>query len=200
MGEEAIAESIEDTIVVIEGWNLIGSISDPISVSSISSIPSGIITSQFFSYGGSYISADSIKPGKGYWVKVVESGQLILSSEPTGSMASRIKIVPTSELPPSPPLENGEVKEIPSEYTLKQNYPNPFNPSTSIKYGLPEAVHVRLSVFNILGQCVMTLVDERKNAGFYEVTIDASKLTSGIYFYRLQTGNFTSVQKMLLVK
>ena len=91
-------------------------------------------------------------------------------------------------------------KTVPQSFELFQNYPNPFNPSTSIKYGLPEASHVRLIVFNTLGQCVATLVDDEKDAGFHEVLFDGSKLTSGMYFYRLQAGNFTSVQKMSLVK
>jgi len=76
----------------------------------------------------------------------------------------------------------------------------PLNPSTLIRYGLPEASHVILSVFNTLGQRVALLVDEKQEAGYREVTFDASRLTSGMYFYRLQAGNFNSVKKMSLVK
>ena len=83
---------------------------------------------------------------------------------------------------------------IPHESILFDNYPNPFNPSTSIRYGLPEALHVILSVYNTLGQRVALLLDEKQEAGYHEVTFDASRLTCGMYFYRLQACNFTSVK------
>ena len=92
------------------------------------------------------------------------------------------------------------LREIPTVYELGQNYPNPFNPSTVITFSLPESGMVSLKVFDILGQEVADLVNEVKQAGVYEVSFDASDLTTGMYIYRIQSGNFTATKKMLLVK
>jgi hypothetical protein len=89
---------------------------------------------------------------------------------------------------------------IPDRYKLSQNYPNPFNPATNIEFSLPKSSNGTLKVFNILGQEIATLVNENKNAGTYKVDFDASKLTSGIYIYRLDAGSFTSERKMILMK
>jgi len=89
---------------------------------------------------------------------------------------------------------------LPTKYSLGQNYPNPFNPSTQISYNVPARSHVTLTVFNILGVKVATLVDADKAAGKYNVVFDASNLTSGVYFYRLQSGNFLQTKKMVLLK
>ncbi|MGE5806597.1 MAG: T9SS type A sorting domain-containing protein, partial [Ignavibacteria bacterium] len=96
--------------------------------------------------------------------------------------------------------ETANSKVVPNKYVLSQNYPNPFNPSTTIHFGLPEAGHVKLIVYNILGQAVTTLINGFRNSGTYNVTWNASNLTSGIYFYRIESGNFVSVKKMTLLK
>jgi hypothetical protein len=93
-----------------------------------------------------------------------------------------------------------EDQKFPREYALNQNYPNPFNPSTTIKYALPQASHVNLSVFNTLGQRVALLVDGKQEAGYHEVNFDASGLTSGVYFYRLQAVEYTETKKLILMK
>ena len=93
-----------------------------------------------------------------------------------------------------------ETGEIPTVYALGQNYPNPFNPSTVIKFSIPNSGLVSLKVFNILGQEVATLVNEMKSVGVYEVSFDASSLTTGMYIYRIQSGDFTSTKKMMLLK
>ncbi|MFI5405685.1 MAG: T9SS type A sorting domain-containing protein [Nitrososphaerales archaeon] len=89
---------------------------------------------------------------------------------------------------------------IPTVYDLEQNYPNPFNPSTTIKYEIPIPSHVSLKVYDILGNEVATLVNEEKRAGEYEVIFNAAELTSGIYFYQLQTGEFNSTRKLIFLK
>jgi len=90
--------------------------------------------------------------------------------------------------------------DLPMHFRLSQNYPNPFNPSTSIKYELPRASDIRLSVSDLLGREVFVLVHERKDAGVHEVRFDGSNLASGVYFYSLQVGTFTQTRNLLLLK
>jgi len=89
---------------------------------------------------------------------------------------------------------------IPEDFSLSQNYPNPFNPTTNISFSLPNASNVTLEVFNLLGQRVTVLADGMYEAGQHIVTWDASKYSSGVYFYRLQAEGFVESKKMLLVK
>lgn len=86
------------------------------------------------------------------------------------------------------------------EYMLNQNYPNPFNATTEIVYELPKAGKASLRVFDILGREVATLVNADVTAGSHRVMFDGSELASGVYFYRLQAGNFVATRKMLLLK
>ena len=88
----------------------------------------------------------------------------------------------------------------PAVYSLEQNYPNPFNPSTSINFNIAEAGMVKLAVYNLLGQEVKSLVNEFKEAGQHTILFDASTLTSGAYFYKLETAQFSQTRKMLLAK
>ena len=90
--------------------------------------------------------------------------------------------------------------QVPHAYNLEQNYPNPFNPSTEIKFGLPSSGLAKMVVYDIEGRVVATLVDKVMDAGSYSVSFDASKISSGIYFYKLTSGNFVSTKKMVLVK
>lgn len=91
-------------------------------------------------------------------------------------------------------------KALPAAFILKQNYPNPFNPTTVICYRLSVNVHVKLSIFDILGKEMATLVDEKEAAGDYAVQWNANSMPSGIYFCRLQTGSFTELKKLILLK
>jgi hypothetical protein len=88
----------------------------------------------------------------------------------------------------------------PLTFQLEQNYPNPFNPSTKIRYSIPQEGNVTLKIYDVLGNEVTTLIDEEKTAGVYEVEFNASKLSSGIYIYKLTAGNFIQTRKMILVK
>jgi len=91
-------------------------------------------------------------------------------------------------------------KNVPVGYALYQNYPNPFNPKTSINFGIPLNGNVKLKVYNIEGKVVSTLIDENLGSGLYKVEFDGSNLASGIYFYKLESGNFTLTRKMILIK
>jgi len=93
-----------------------------------------------------------------------------------------------------------EGTEIPTIFALAQNYPNPFNPETSIRFSIPQESFVTVKVFNTLGEEVVTLVNEAKTAGTYNVSFNAKSLTSGIYFYTIKANDFTSTKKMILMK
>ena len=93
-----------------------------------------------------------------------------------------------------------EPTELPSEYTLSQNYPNPFNPTTTIQFQIPLAEHVTLDVFDLLGRKVMTLLDGMQPAGTQAIQFDASNLSSGMYIYRIQAGDFVATQTMMFIK
>jgi Secretion system C-terminal sorting domain len=102
------------------------------------------------------------------------------------------------------PVVESEI-QLPNEFILEQNYPNPFNPVTKIKFTIPqdgrrEARNVSLKVYDVLGREVATLVNEEKSAGEYEITFDAAKLSSGIYYYELKSGDFRLIKKMILLK
>ncbi|MCX6162220.1 MAG: M6 family metalloprotease domain-containing protein [Ignavibacteriae bacterium] len=293
-------------IPVKQGWNMIGPFEKDVAVSGITSIPAGIIATSFFGFNNGYVMSDTLKTGKGYWVRVTQDGLLIL---PSNLLAFRIndnssipvtvnkgrwtriritdkngqngtlfiakgeEMTQNYELPPVPPqgifdiryqsdsyaemtgrnhvirissaeypiqitaenmngltlrvkdkisgeivnkeliegqtititqpIENLDIIEegiLPTTYDLYQNYPNPFNPVTKIIYQVPEQVYVSLKVYDILGRFVKTLVDETKNAGYYEVKFDAGNLASGIYFYKIQANKFTKINKLSLIK
>lgn len=97
-------------------------------------------------------------------------------------------------------VKSSTMQGMPMVYTLEQNYPNPFNPSTTIRYSLPHRSPVSLTVYNTLGQQVASLVQGQQEAGAYEVKFDGSNLASGVYFYRLQAGNYVATKKLLLMK
>ena len=87
-----------------------------------------------------------------------------------------------------------------TEYKLNQNFPNPFNPTTTISYQIPKSGFVNLNVYNLLGKEVAVLVSEFQNTGIYKVALNAENLSSGIYFYKLTTGNFSATKKITLLK
>jgi hypothetical protein len=89
---------------------------------------------------------------------------------------------------------------VPSAFNLEQNYPNPFNPVTNIKLDVPKSANVKVSVFDMLGREIEVLVNEQLNAGSYKVSWNASKYSSGVYFYKIFTSDYTATKKMMLVK
>lgn len=194
-------------VSVSEGWNMIGSISAPVPVKTITSNPPGMVTGSFFGYNSGYSETDTIFPGRGYWLKVKESGSLTLSAGLVTAPGSVIRIVPSNDLPPLPPKSDGMGGQIPTQYGLHQAYPNPFNPSTTIQYQLPSDSRVSLKIYNVLGQVVSTLSDDIEPAGYKQVTWNASSFASSVYFYRLEATSvanpsrtFTSVKKAVLMK
>ncbi|HEV8537919.1 MAG TPA: T9SS type A sorting domain-containing protein [Bacteroidota bacterium] len=196
-----------DTVSLMPGWNLVGSIATPVAVSSIISDPPGLATSSFYGYKGRYEPSDTIHPGEGYWVRVSEPARLILSpASVTGALSKTLHVVQTTERPPASPADEfsslapSTSERIPDHFNLGQNFPNPFNPTTSIRYELATPERVRLVVYDIIGKEIRTLVDGLQPAGFYDVQFVADHVESGVYFYRLTAGQFTSVQKMLLLK
>jgi Secretion system C-terminal sorting domain len=133
---------------------------------------------------------------------------LALGTSGPKSTTNRIHIIPTSELPPSPPDNFGsKLEEIPTEYGLDQAYPSPFNPTTTIKYQLPVDCKVTMKVHNMLGQVVAVLIDEYQSAGYKSVVWNASNMASGVYIYRLDAVNtndpkksYTDVKKITFIK
>ena len=198
-----------DSLPVAAKWNMIGALSAPVPVSSITSNPPGMVTSSFFGYNTNYVVEDTLLPGNGYWVKTNQAGVLYLTAPGKATPGARINITPDRELPPLPP--GGESRasnaDLPDHYSVEQNYPNPFNPTTIIRYQLPVTGYVRLTVYNLLGEVVATLVNGTQNAGYASVVWDARNVPSGVYFYKLQAdapggpaGSYVETRRMLLVK
>jgi hypothetical protein len=88
----------------------------------------------------------------------------------------------------------------PKNYELMQNYPNPFNPETRIRYSITSAVNVKITVYDVLGNAVKSLLNEKQNAGTYEAVFDASQFSSGVYFYKIEAGTFTDTKRMILIR
>jgi len=118
--------------------------------------------------------------------------------EPVNNWESNFLTGDWSVTDPNAPQVSVEL--LPMEYSLDQNYPNPFNPATTIRFGLPEAQHVKLEIYNLSGQKVATLMDGQRAAGYHEVSFDATGLSSGIYVYRLAAGDFVQMHKLILLK
>lgn len=190
-----------DTIEVASGWNMIGSISTPVPVSQIVSVPGGMISSSFYGFNNFYQISDTIVPGRAYWVKVNQAGQLILS-ESSGTMAGQLVIVPTSEMPPSPPEVAGYATPgLPIAFRIEQNYPNPFNPGTTFRFALPVPSHVVMQVYDLLGRSVAIIMDEAVPAGIHSRTWHApGTMPSGVYYYKFTAGSYIETMRLVLMK
>jgi hypothetical protein len=97
-------------------------------------------------------------------------------------------------------VDQGNSEAMPVAFDLAQNFPNPFTPSTTIRFALPEAGNVKLTLYNLRGEVVRTLIEGEMTAGYYDASFEAGDLASGMYFYRLQAGAFNMTKKMILQK
>jgi hypothetical protein len=109
-------------------------------------------------------------------------------------------VVPVTLIVTSTSVPEAGGSALPKEYSLYQNYPNPFNPSTTIRYDLKSAGRTHLAIYNVVGQEVAVLVNGMQDAGTYQFNFDGAALPSGVYFYRLQSGDYTKSAKMILMK
>lgn len=131
-----------------------------------------------------------------YWGLAAPAGSLTLSGKRLiGNVLTHLLTITSA----SGDLESGSSQRS-ENFTLQQNFPNPFNPSTTIRYGLPGRLHVRLTVFNPLGQQVALLQNGEQDAGYHEVRFDGGKLASGVYLYRIQAGSYAETKTLLLVR
>jgi len=145
--------------------------------------------------------------GSGNWVKLLSAEfssalpvQIKISDDGNSASGAVLRADAVKLQLISPTSQNDILMSKPTSFNLYQNYPNPFNPTTTIKYSLPEQQFVSLKVYDILGSEVATLVNEQKPVGNYEVNFDATKLSSGVYFFQIRADNFWETKKMLLMK
>jgi hypothetical protein len=140
-----------------------------------------------------------------YVINGLPLGEYILVVHRIGASSASLGLTLTMEglininynLEEAPPAFNSSVPKL---YALSQNYPNPFNPSTKINYSLPVTGFAKVSVYNSVGQLVKVLVNEIQTAGTYTITFDGGNLSSGIYYYKLESNGFVETKKMILIK
>jgi len=146
------------------------------------------------SNGGASFFTSSITTGAGAGIIVMEKAYMLAQQTSNlQKLSISYNVITSAE-------ETNISTAVPTKFDLYQNYPNPFNPSTNIKFDLMKSGNVKLRVYNEMGREVETLLDAVRNAGSYEVRFDASRLSSGIYFYKLETESTSITKKMLLVK
>lgn len=169
-----------------------------LSESSISNA-SAMFSKSFFTYGPSnagYFEASVIYGASEHEIKFP------YSEDKPEQLVENISLEPysTKIIEVAPVLTSTNQNEKATSFKLHQNYPNPFNPTTTISFYLPKAENVKLEVFDITGRLVATLVNRKMNAGNHTRQFEASEFSSGVYFYRLEAGTFSTIQKMTLIK
>ncbi len=159
----------------------------------VQSVLTRLTTAKCYVYQTETGTGGTIPAGKG----AVAHGNIVLTTEGTSYTMTYGSVTDTY-----PGDGTTEIREnyVPATYSLQQNYPNPFNPSTTITYSLSEKSDVAVCIYNQLGQKVTTLFQGEKEAGKYTVTWDAVNMPSGIYFYTLTSGKFSTAKKLMLIK
>jgi hypothetical protein len=201
----------------VQGWYMIGSVLGTVNFTDPNDNPAGSVLSPAFGWNssaGSYEPATTLNEKEGYWAAMFNACDLTVGGAGGGASAPIAKAdweafyQKYGKTPPSPPTLDGKTSkaiETPKEFGLFQNYPNPFNPETKIRYQIPDARFVRLTVYNTMGQAVRILVDGHQNPGSYEVVWDGKdedgmNIGSGMYLVRMEAGKFVSMRKVLLMK
>ncbi|MBE0572402.1 MAG: T9SS type A sorting domain-containing protein [Ignavibacteriaceae bacterium] len=153
------------------------------------------LDSDEFVYTDNSVTIGNDYNARSYYVTCVyeDLWEIVGETDPTNTVEVRLEIPQKISIPES--NHNNKI-----DYQLEQNYPNPFNPITKISYSLPVSDQVTLKIFDTLGKEVAILLNEHKEAGIYTIEFDASNLASGIYFYRIQIGSYTSIRKLALLK
>ncbi len=151
---------------------------------------------------GASIGLNSTATGNGNFLSVQSAGLNPLISSTVENDTIRQKPATGQIYRFTPPVSGINIisSKIPDNFSLGQNYPNPYNSSSKFKFDISKSGDVKITVYDVQGREVQTVVNERLNAGKYEVMFDGSGLTSGIYFYRLSAGNFTETKSMVLIK
>ncbi len=154
----------------------------------------------FLEFEGNYYGFIFTPPNHNYGIIITTTDQdwVLTSAEHENAPLLMANIISYLKEPVVGIDEPGN--NIPVAFVLEQNYPNPFNPSTKIKYNLPKETKVLIKVYDILGNEIQTLINERQAAGFYEVEFNANNLASGIYFYTLLTHDYRQTKKMILLR
>ncbi len=127
-------------------------------------------------------------------------GGMNIGWELPGMNTGEMKIRNLSLVASSEPTDVTDKSNVDLGFNLSQNYPNPFNPSSKIGFSIPKFGKVKLNIYNVLGEIVTELVNEYLDAGFHQYEFNGSNLTTGIYFYKIQSGSFTDIKKMILIK
>lgn len=158
----------------------------------------------YLKQGDEYFGFGSTNANGEYSIKNVPAGDFILVAHKVGSQSDSkpVTIVENTDNKISFSLaaKTGIEANTPEKFSLSQNYPNPFNPNTKISYMIPADGFVSLKIYNSIGQVVSVLVNEIKVSGAYEIDFNAKDLSSGIYYYRIETQGFTDTKKMILIK
>ncbi|MCB0726910.1 MAG: T9SS type A sorting domain-containing protein, partial [Ignavibacteriae bacterium] len=151
-------------------------------------------------------SSGTVTPGGSQNVEVIFNSTGLATGTYTGVMNVNsndpirpVKSIPVKLIVGTVGIQNTTFG-IPTEFSLNQNYPNPFNPTTNLEFGIPELGFVSLKIYDMLGKEVKTLINETKPAGRYRISFDGSDLASGVYYYKIQAGDFVETKRMLLLK